>query len=118
MHDSMQNLGEVTVLEYFSNIYVVIKQYFTVFLLLQSVDSYYFYYNLLGNEITSELFMMTDFKPERASIRIRCTREKLTSVLASEKELKVRFFLVYLHVLLRCMYNIHVHYVSKECTLQ
>ena len=50
---------------------------------------YYFYYNLLGNDITSELFEAERFKTEKASIRIMSTRERLSLLFESQEDIKV-----------------------------
>ena len=73
-----------------------------------SSDCYYYQYNLLDNEITSELFEVANFKPEKASIRIMSTREKLGTLFSSHRDMKVH---VHIHV--------HVHtnvYVYVQCS--
>ena len=59
---------------------------------LQSADGsniFYYCYNLLDNYITSELFKVTEFKPEKASIRIMTTRERLGMFFTSQEDMKV-----------------------------
>lgn len=55
---------------------------------------WYFYYNLLGNDITSESFLSStnspSFRPECASIRVKSSRELLSLLLVSQEELKVK----------------------------
>jgi hypothetical protein len=58
----------------------------------ESVDgsgTFYYCYNLLDNYITSELFKVTDFKTEKASIRVMSTRERLGELFASQEDMKV-----------------------------
>lgn len=50
----------------------------------------YFYYSLLCNDITSEPFSPTSFRPERASIRVRTSRELLGLLLAAQDDLQVQ----------------------------
>jgi len=49
----------------------------------------YFYYSLLCNDITSEPFSPTSFRPERASIRVRTSRELLGLLLAAQDDLQL-----------------------------
>ena len=49
----------------------------------------YFYYNLLGNDITSELFTPPLFSPECASIRIKSSRQLLALLFAAQKDVEV-----------------------------
>lgn len=72
---------------------------------LQSADgsgTFYYCYNLLDNYITSELFKVTNFKTEKASIRIMSTREKLGVLFVSQEDMKVHpctlYMYVYVHV--------------------
>ncbi|CAF1509503.1 unnamed protein product, partial [Didymodactylos carnosus] len=53
---------------------------------LSTTDGFFFYYNLFGNDITSETFydlLNPKFYPERASVRIRTTQQILRSYLES-----------------------------------
>jgi hypothetical protein len=50
---------------------------------------YYYCYNLVGNEIVSERFGAADFKAEKASIRIKCTREKLGMLFSQQQHMQV-----------------------------
>lgn len=76
---------------YSSNIYMYIHVCICYSQAASDSSDYYFYYKLLGNDITSEVFKMASFKPERASIRIKSTRDNLAALLATQGDLKVRF---------------------------
>ena len=52
---------------------------------------YYFYYCLLGNDITSEPFIPPVFSPERASIRLKSSRDLLSLLFASQPDLEASF---------------------------
>jgi len=57
--------------------------------------AYYFYYSLLGNDITNGAFYnlsCPNFRPERASIRIKGDRPTLTTFIAGLGDLKVHIF--------------------------
>ncbi|XP_013883016.1 centrosomal protein of 120 kDa [Austrofundulus limnaeus] len=60
---------------------------------LSSEDSgFFFYYSLLGNDITSEPFqnlLRPDFEPERASVRIRSSKQVLQVFLSQQPALQV-----------------------------
>ena len=49
----------------------------------------YFYYSLLGNDITSELFAPPTFPAERASIRINSRKDLLSLLFAAQQEVEV-----------------------------
>lgn len=56
-------------------------------------SEFFFYYSLLGNDITSEPFhnlLSPDFEPERASVRIRSSKQVLQSFLSQQPSLQVR----------------------------
>lgn len=67
---------------------------------LSSQDSgFFFYYSLLGNDITSEPFhnlLTPDFEPERASVRIRSSKQVLQAFLSQQPALQVRCCLSHL----------------------
>lgn len=53
---------------------------------------FYFYYTLLGNDITSESFqnvVTPSFEPERASVRIRSSEKILRAYLSKQPSLEV-----------------------------
>lgn len=55
-------------------------------------SEFYFYYSLLGNDITSEPFhnlLSPDFEPERASVRIRSSKHILQTFLSQQPNLQV-----------------------------
>lgn len=55
-------------------------------------SSFFFYYSLLGNDITSEPFhnlLSPDFEPERASVRIRSSTQALQAFLMQQSGLQV-----------------------------
>ncbi|KAK5870647.1 hypothetical protein PBY51_003576 [Eleginops maclovinus] len=55
-------------------------------------SGFFFYYSLLGNDITSEPFhnlLSPDFEPERASVRIRSSKQILQSFLSQQPPLQV-----------------------------
>lgn len=60
---------------------------------LSSEESeFFFYYTLLGNDITSEPFrnlLSPDFEPERASVRIRSSKQVLQTFLSQQPQLQV-----------------------------
>ncbi|KAM6930484.1 centrosomal protein of 120 kDa [Xenentodon cancila] len=60
---------------------------------LSSEDSgFFFYYSLLGNDITSEPFhnlLSPDFEPERASVRIRSSKPVLQGFLSKQPSLQI-----------------------------
>lgn len=59
-------------------------------------SEFFFYYSLLGNDITSEPFcnlLRPDFEPERASVRIRSSKQVVQSFLAQQPSLQVRVHL-------------------------
>ncbi|CAG5917422.1 unnamed protein product, partial [Menidia menidia] len=60
---------------------------------LSAEDSgFFFYYSLLGNDITSEPFgslLSPDFQPERASVRIRSSKQILLAFLSQQPSLQV-----------------------------
>jgi centrosomal protein CEP120 len=54
---------------------------------------FFFYYSLLGNDVTNEPFsdlINPNFEPERASVRIRSSVEILRVYLALHSKLQVR----------------------------
>ena len=54
--------------------------------------AYYFYYSLFGNDITNGAFyslVSPNFRPERASIRIKSDQGTLNTFLATLADLKV-----------------------------
>ena len=56
-------------------------------------SEFFFYYSLLGNDITSEPFrnlLGPDFEPERASVRIRSSKQILQTFLSQQPSLQVR----------------------------
>lgn len=56
-------------------------------------SEFFFYYSLLGNDITSEPFqnlLSPDFEPERASVRIRSSKQVLQTFLSQQPSLQVR----------------------------
>lgn len=56
-------------------------------------SEFFFYYTLLGNDITSEPFrnlLSPDFEPERASVRIRSSKQVLQAFLSQQPSLEVR----------------------------
>lgn len=56
-------------------------------------SEFFFYYSLLGNDITSEPFhnlLSPDFEPERASVRIRSSKKILQTFLSQQPSLQVR----------------------------
>lgn len=56
-------------------------------------SEFFFYYSLLGNDITSEPFhnlLSPDFEPERASVRIRSNKQILRTFLSQQPSLQVR----------------------------
>lgn len=59
---------------------------------LPTADSgFFFYYSLLGNDITSEPFhnlLSPDFEPERASVRIRSSKQILQTFLSQQPGLQ------------------------------
>lgn len=55
-------------------------------------SDFFFYYSLLGNDITSEPFhnlLSPDFEPERASVRIRSSKRILKAFLSQQPSLQV-----------------------------
>ncbi|KAG7490110.1 Centrosomal of 120 kDa [Solea senegalensis] len=55
-------------------------------------SNFFFYYSLLGNDITSEPFqslLSPDFEPERASVRIRSNKLILKSFLSQQPSLQI-----------------------------
>ncbi|XP_068559640.1 centrosomal protein of 120 kDa [Cebidichthys violaceus] len=55
-------------------------------------SGFFFYYTLLGNDITSEPFdnlLSPDFEPERASVRIRSSKQVLQSFLSHQPSLQI-----------------------------
>uniref|UniRef100_UPI0037E9579E centrosomal protein of 120 kDa n=1 Tax=Semicossyphus pulcher TaxID=241346 RepID=UPI0037E9579E len=55
-------------------------------------SEFFFYYSLLGNDITSEPFhnlLSPDFEPERASVRIRSSKQILQTFLAQQPSLEI-----------------------------
>ncbi|XP_041855408.1 centrosomal protein of 120 kDa isoform X2 [Melanotaenia boesemani] len=60
---------------------------------LSAEDSgFFFYYSLLGNDITSEPFhnlLRPDFEPERASVRIRSSKQVLQAFLSQQPSLQI-----------------------------
>ncbi|XP_069562020.1 centrosomal protein of 120 kDa [Brachyistius frenatus] len=55
-------------------------------------SEFFFYYNLLGNDITSEPFhnlLSPDFEPERASVRIRSSEQMLRAFLSQQPGLQI-----------------------------
>ncbi|XP_047448856.1 centrosomal protein of 120 kDa [Mugil cephalus] len=55
-------------------------------------SDFFFYYTLLGNDITSEPFhnlLSPDFEPERASVRIRSSRPVLQAFLSQQPSLQI-----------------------------
>ncbi|XP_017162041.1 centrosomal protein of 120 kDa [Poecilia reticulata] len=60
--------------------------------LLAEDSGFFFYYSLLGNDITSEPFhnlLSPDFEPERASVRIRSSTQALQAFLTQQSSLQV-----------------------------
>lgn len=58
--------------------------------------AYYFYYSLLGNDITNGAFyslISPNFRPERASIRIKGDKTTLSTFLASVADIKVSYII-------------------------
>ncbi len=56
-------------------------------------SEFFFYYSLLGNDITSEPFhnlLSPEFEPERASVRIRSSKQILQTFLSQQPDLQVR----------------------------
>lgn len=56
-------------------------------------SEFFFYYTLLGNDITSEPFrnlLSPDFEAERASVRIRSSKQILQTFLSQQPSLQVR----------------------------
>jgi hypothetical protein len=63
----------------------------TVPLAAEGAD-FFFYYSLLGNDITSAPFLnllSPSFQPERASVRIRSTKQVLLTYLGQQPALQV-----------------------------
>nr|XP_040051413.1 centrosomal protein of 120 kDa-like [Gasterosteus aculeatus aculeatus] len=55
-------------------------------------SGFFFYYSLLGNDITSEPFaslLSPDFEPERASVRIRSSKQVLRAFLSQQPGLQI-----------------------------
>ncbi|XP_034452681.1 centrosomal protein of 120 kDa isoform X1 [Hippoglossus hippoglossus] len=55
-------------------------------------SEFFFYYSLLGNDITSEPFhnlLSPDFEPERASVRIRSSKQVLQTFLSQQPSLQI-----------------------------
>ncbi|XP_034727047.1 centrosomal protein of 120 kDa [Etheostoma cragini] len=55
-------------------------------------SGFFFYYSLLGNDITSEPFqnlLSPDFEPERASVRIRSSKQILQTFLSQQPSLQI-----------------------------
>lgn len=55
-------------------------------------SEFFFYYSLLGNDITSEPFhnlLSPSFEPERSSVRIRSSKQVLHTFLSQEPDLEV-----------------------------
>ncbi|XP_060927437.1 centrosomal protein of 120 kDa [Limanda limanda] len=55
-------------------------------------SEFFFYYSLLGNDITSEPFhnlLSPDFEPERASVHIRSSKQVLQSFLSQQPSLQI-----------------------------
>ncbi|XP_045890052.1 centrosomal protein of 120 kDa-like [Micropterus dolomieu] len=55
-------------------------------------SEFFFYYSLLGNDITSEPFhnlLSPDFEPERASVRIRSSKQVLQAFLSQQPSLQI-----------------------------
>ncbi|XP_037339530.2 centrosomal protein of 120 kDa isoform X2 [Pungitius pungitius] len=55
-------------------------------------SGFFFYYSLLGNDITSEPFgslLSPDFEPERASVRIRSSKQVLRAFLSQQPALQI-----------------------------
>lgn len=83
-------------------------------------SEFFFYYSLLGNDITSEPFhnlLSPDFEPERASVRIRSSKQILKAFLSQQPSLQVSAWLgapasqlpaVYLYVLVLSLPQIHL----------
>lgn len=71
-------------------------------------SEFFFYYSLLGNDITSEPFhnlLSPDFEPERASVRIRSSKQILQTFLSQSPSLQVKvmnnlccYLLLHVHV--------------------
>lgn len=56
---------------------------------------FFFYYSLLGNDVTNEPFtdlIHPNFEPERASVRIRSTADVLKMYLCGQSKLQVSCF--------------------------
>ncbi|XP_068452332.1 centrosomal protein of 120 kDa [Clinocottus analis] len=59
---------------------------------LTAAPGFFFYYSLLGNDITSEPFdslLSPAFEPERASVRIRSSKQVLQSFLSQQPSLQI-----------------------------
>ncbi|XP_059193835.1 centrosomal protein of 120 kDa [Centropristis striata] len=59
---------------------------------LSEGSGFFFYYSLLGNDITSEPFhnlLSPDFEPERASVRIRSSKQILQAFLSQQPSLQI-----------------------------
>ncbi|XP_049907999.1 centrosomal protein of 120 kDa isoform X1 [Epinephelus moara] len=55
-------------------------------------SEFFFYYSLLGNDITSEPFhnlLSPDFEPERASVRLRSSKQILQTFLSQQPSLEI-----------------------------
>ncbi|CAI8031849.1 Centrosomal protein of 120 kDa, partial [Geodia barretti] len=55
----------------------------------ESLSPYYYNYNLLDVDIASEQFVYNEFKTEKASIRILCSRERLRKLLSLKQRMKI-----------------------------
>jgi hypothetical protein len=55
----------------------------------ESLSPYYYNYNLLDVDIASEQFVYNEFKTEKASIRILCSRERLKKLLSLKQHMKI-----------------------------
>lgn len=56
---------------------------------------FFFYYSLLGNDVTNETFtdlINPNFEPERASVRIRSTVDVLQVYLCAQSKLQVSVY--------------------------
>ncbi|XP_041644369.1 centrosomal protein of 120 kDa [Cheilinus undulatus] len=89
-------------------------------------SGFFFYYSLLGNDITSEPFyslLSPDFEPERASVRIRSSKQILQTFLSQQPSLEIHLCcgnhsLGSTEVSLSALANVSVDLENKAATVE
>ena len=79
---------------------------------------FFFYYSLLGNDITSAPFLnllSPSFQPERASVRIRSTKQVLVSYLGQQPALQVTHMSACLSLSLRVYLSVSLSVFKAVC---